>query len=127
MQGLRDAGPESDERLLRSAWHCLVLLRSSNGRFVEHYNHRRLHEALQNVTPVDAYAGRQVAILERRARIKRETLARRKRESHRGMTRETCRECDLLTSPKSPEDFDDVHPSLTSAWVPSQPDGSDRP
>jgi putative transposase len=50
-------------------------------RFVDHYNHRRLHEALQNVTPADVYEGRQVAILDRRARIKRETLARRKREN----------------------------------------------
>ena len=51
------------------------------GRFVEHYNHRRLHESLQNVTPADVYEGRQAAILDRRARIKRETLARRKREN----------------------------------------------
>jgi transposase InsO family protein len=51
------------------------------GRFVEHYNHRRLHEALQNVTPANVYEGRQVAILDRRARIKRETLARRKRDN----------------------------------------------
>ena len=50
-------------------------------RFVEHYNHRRLHEALQNVTPADVYEGRQATILHRRARIKRETLARRKREN----------------------------------------------
>jgi hypothetical protein len=45
---------------------------------VEHYNHHRPHEALQNVTPADVYAGQQGAILDRRARIKRETLARRK-------------------------------------------------
>jgi transposase InsO family protein len=51
------------------------------GHFVEHYNHRRLHEALQNVTPADVYEGRQATILDRRARIKRETLARRKREN----------------------------------------------
>jgi len=51
------------------------------GHFVEHYNHRRLHESLQNVTPADVYAWRQGAILERRARIKRETLARRKRDN----------------------------------------------
>ena len=49
--------------------------------FVEHYNHRRLHEALQNVTPADVYQGRQATIVARRARIKRETLARRKREN----------------------------------------------
>ena len=51
------------------------------GRFVEHYNHGRLHESLQNVTPADVYEGRQAAILDRRARIKRETLARRKKEN----------------------------------------------
>jgi putative transposase len=51
-------------------------------RFVEQ-PHRRLHESLQNVTPADVYAGRQVAILDRRARIKRRTLARRKRANLR--------------------------------------------
>jgi transposase InsO family protein len=53
------------------------------GRFVEHYNHRRLHEALQNVTPADVYSGRQAAILSRRERIKRATLKRRKRMNQR--------------------------------------------
>ena len=51
--------------------------------FVEHYNHRRLHESLQNVTPADVYEGRQATILDRRARLKRATLARRKRENLR--------------------------------------------
>ena len=48
-------------------------------RFVEHYNYRRLHESLQNVTPADVYYGRRPAILSRREQIKRDTLARRKR------------------------------------------------
>ena len=55
----------------------------SIARFVEHYNHRRCHEALGNVTPADMYDGRQREILSRRERIKRETLARRKRENLR--------------------------------------------
>ena len=52
-------------------------------RFVEYYNHRRLHEALDNVTPADAYAGRRPAILARREQVKRRTLAQRKRENLR--------------------------------------------
>jgi transposase InsO family protein len=52
-------------------------------RFVEHYNHRRYHESLQNVTPADVYSGRRPAILARREQIKRETLARRKRDNLR--------------------------------------------
>ena len=62
-------------------YHTPWELQRAIGSFVEHYNHRRLHESLQNVTPADMYEGRQVAILERRARIKRETLRRRKREN----------------------------------------------
>jgi transposase InsO family protein len=53
------------------------------GRFVEHYNDRRLHESLQNVTPADVYYGRQATILSRRERIKLATLKRRKRMNRR--------------------------------------------
>lgn len=53
------------------------------GRFLEHYNDRRLHEALQNVTPADVYYGRQATILSRRERIKQATLKRRKRMNRR--------------------------------------------
>ena len=53
------------------------------GRFVEHYNYRRYHEALDNVTPADAYHGRRDAILTRREKIKKKTMARRKRQNLR--------------------------------------------
>ena len=50
-------------------------------RFVEYDNHRRLHEALDNVTPADVYDGRRPTILARREQTKRRTLAQRKREN----------------------------------------------
>jgi transposase-like protein len=46
--------------------------------FVEHYNHQRYHESLNNVTPADAYFGRASAIIERRERIKRQTIEHRR-------------------------------------------------
>ncbi len=46
--------------------------------FVEHYNHRRYHESLGNLTPADVYFGRDQAILQERERIKRETIEHRR-------------------------------------------------
>ena len=46
--------------------------------FIEHYNHRRYHESLENVTPADAYFGRAPAIIHRRERIKRQTIEHRR-------------------------------------------------
>ena len=56
-------------------------------RFVEHYNHRWYHETLDNVTPADVYFGRRQEILSHRERIKRETLAQRKRGNLRAAYR----------------------------------------
>lgn len=46
--------------------------------FVDHYNHRRYHESIGNLTPADAYYGRGTAILERRAKIKKQTIHHRR-------------------------------------------------
>ena len=46
--------------------------------FVEHYNHRRYHESLSNVTPADAYFGRAETIIKQRERIKRKILEQRR-------------------------------------------------
>ena len=46
--------------------------------FIEHYNHRRYHESLNNVTPADAYFGRAETIIKQRERIKRKTIEQRR-------------------------------------------------
>jgi transposase InsO family protein len=46
--------------------------------FVDHYNHRRCHESLQNLTPADVYSGRGQTILLDRERIKRQTIQQRR-------------------------------------------------
>ena len=46
--------------------------------FVEHYNHQRYHESLNNVTPADVYFGRANEILKHRERIKRQTIQHRR-------------------------------------------------
>jgi transposase InsO family protein len=48
--------------------------------FVEHYNHRRYHESLDNLTPADVYFGRSAHILKRREEIKRRTIEQRRRQ-----------------------------------------------
>lgn len=46
--------------------------------FVEHYNHRRYHESLGNLTPADIYFGRGQKIQKRRERIKKRTIEQRR-------------------------------------------------
>ena len=46
--------------------------------FVDHYNHQRYHESLNNVTPADVYFGRDKAILKQRERIKQKTFETRR-------------------------------------------------
>ena len=42
--------------------------------FVDHYNHDRYHESINNLTPAAVYFGRGQAILQQRERIKRKTI-----------------------------------------------------
>ena len=49
------------------------------GLFVEHYNHERVHESLDNVTPADVYYGRHREIMTARQRLKVQTLRQRAR------------------------------------------------
>ena len=53
-------------------------LEAQIGAFVEHYNHQRYHESLNNVTPADAHFGRAEDIIKQRERIKRQTIEHRR-------------------------------------------------
>ena len=44
------------------------------GAFVTYYNNHRYHESLGNLTPADVYFGRDQAIINRRRRIKQDTM-----------------------------------------------------
>ena len=57
-------------------WAWQYDLRAAIDKENEEYNERP-HEALKNVCPNDVYAGRQNEVLERRAKIRLETMARR--------------------------------------------------
>ncbi len=46
--------------------------------FVDHYNHQRYHESLNNVTPADVYTGRGKTILLEREKTKRRTMKLRR-------------------------------------------------
>jgi len=50
--------------------------------FVDHYNHHRYHESLNNLTPADVYLGRGSSILQRREAIKRRTIEQRRLLHH---------------------------------------------
>jgi len=56
-------------------------LEAEIGRFVDYYNHERVHESIDNLRPVDVLEGRRREILTRRDRIKQQTQACRRREN----------------------------------------------
>ena len=57
-------------RILLENYYLTGDLRLQIDGFVDHYNHQRYHESLQNLTPADVYFGRGQAILKQRERIK---------------------------------------------------------
>ncbi|WP_306045141.1 IS3 family transposase [Nioella sp. MMSF_3534] len=65
-------------RILLENYYLPGDLRNQIDAFVEHYNHRRYHESLQNLTPADVYFGRGQTILKQRERIKRKTIETRR-------------------------------------------------
>jgi putative transposase len=65
-------------RILLENYYLPGDLEAHIGRFVDHYNHQRYHESLQNLTPADVYFGRGQTILLQRERIKRDTIKQRR-------------------------------------------------
>ncbi len=49
-------------------------------RVLVRHNNERYHEALDNVTPADAYFGRRHAVVSEREKIKKRTMRKRKKE-----------------------------------------------
>ena len=66
-------------RLLLENYYMPGDLERAIADFVGHYNHRRYHESLDNLTPADVYFGRGENILEMRKEIKRRTIEQRRR------------------------------------------------
>jgi putative transposase len=65
-------------RILLENYYLPGDLEAQIAAFIDHYNHRRYHESLENLTPADVYFGRGPAILLERARIKRNTITQRR-------------------------------------------------
>ena len=88
-------------------------LKARIAAFDQHYNHRRYHESLDNLTPADVYFGRGQTIMLQRERIKRETINQR-----RLLYRKAAASNDKLDGPEPPlaqrancpKNPDDGHP-----------------
>lgn len=65
-------------RILLENYYLPGNLETQIDDFVGHYNHRRYHESLGNLTPADVYFGRGQTILLERERIKKETIEKRR-------------------------------------------------
>lgn len=65
-------------RLLLENYYLPGDLEAQIDAFVGHYNHRRYHESLKNLTPADVYFGRGQTILLKRENIKRRTIQKRR-------------------------------------------------
>jgi putative transposase len=65
-------------RILLENYYLPGALDEAISAFVNHYNHRRYHESLGNLTPADVYFGRSDGILKERRKTKERTLKQRR-------------------------------------------------
>lgn len=65
-------------RILLEHYYLPGDLERQIAEFITHYNTRRYHESLNNLTPEDVWLGRGEAILQRRQKLKLNTLRQRK-------------------------------------------------
>ena len=61
-------------------YHSPMELEAALKRFVHYYNYERYHESINNVTPAQKYYGKSNQVLERRNKIKQETIKKRKQQ-----------------------------------------------
>ncbi len=66
-------------RILLDNYYLPGDLERAIAAFIDHYNHHRYHESLDNLTPADVYFGRGQRILDRRRQIKLSTIDHRRR------------------------------------------------
>ena len=66
-------------RILLENYYLPSDLERAVAAFVEHYNHGRYHESLDNLTPADVYFGRGQRILNMRRQIKQKTITARRK------------------------------------------------
>jgi len=65
-------------RILLDNYFYPADLKAQIEAFVDHYNHQRYHESINNLTPADVYFGRGQTILINRERIKQKTIETRR-------------------------------------------------
>jgi transposase InsO family protein len=61
-------------RILLENYYLPGDLEAQIDKFIGHYNHRRYHESLGNLTPADVYFGHGQTIVLERERIKKQTI-----------------------------------------------------
>jgi putative transposase len=70
------------KRILLENYYLPGALEADIEAFVEHYNHRRYHESLNNLTPADVYFCSGQTILLESMRIKRRSIQHRRLMHH---------------------------------------------